>query len=76
MARPPIINDISTDLDDPPVFQKAPGKKYDPRIPRSFRKAIEEHYAHLAPLRLEGSAADHYAKALEHARAIGRKCSD
>lgn len=44
---PPRINDITTDVDDPPELEN--GK----RFPKSFKKIVERHYPDLKPLEIE-----------------------
>jgi uncharacterized protein (DUF1499 family) len=54
---PPRINDISTDLDDPPAYPAGkPG-----RYPDRFKPIVREHYSDLKPLRLERSADEVFA---------------
>lgn len=45
----PMINDVATDLDDPPAFSA--GQRGE--LPDSFRRAIRRHYPEIGPLRLE-----------------------
>jgi uncharacterized protein (DUF1499 family) len=45
----PLINDISSDVEDPPEFTD--GQRDE--LPERFRRAIRRHYPQLAPLELE-----------------------
>lgn len=43
----PAINDVSTNLDDPPTFSQS---KHAPTLPDSFKQACRKSYSHLKPL--------------------------
>lgn len=45
----PLINDVSSDVDDPPAFSR--GQRDE--LPDRFRRAIRRHYPELAPLALD-----------------------
>lgn len=45
----PMINDISSDVDDPPEFSE--GQRGE--LPDRFRRAIRRHYPELVPLELD-----------------------
>jgi uncharacterized protein (DUF1499 family) len=47
--RYPIINDVATDLDDPPTFRRASGI---PQLPEAFKASIRKAYPDLTTLRL------------------------
>lgn len=72
LAVPP-INDISTDLDNPPAFSHAQtlpangGRDFD--YPEDFKPQVEEAYADLAPLKLSEAPDAAYTRALEAAKA-------
>jgi uncharacterized protein (DUF1499 family) len=66
MRIPPPINDISTDLDDPPEL--ANGKLY----PERFKPVVRAHYPELIPLELEGTRARIFEAALNVARSTPR----
>lgn len=67
-SRHPAINDITTDLTNPPLFQEAqrlPGNEgRDLSFPGDSADAIREHYRDVAPLRLEQGSEQAYRKAL------------
>jgi uncharacterized protein (DUF1499 family) len=57
LTMPPRINDISTDLDDPPAYPRGkPG-----RYPERFKAIVREHYPALGPLRLSRSPDEVFA---------------
>jgi uncharacterized protein (DUF1499 family) len=62
MSMAPPINDISTDLDDPPEL--ANGKPY----PESFKSVVRRHYPDLAPLALGSDRVRVFERATEIAR--------
>ena len=47
---PPLINDVATDLDDPPSFTK---EQIGP-LPEDFKPIIREHYSDLKPATFAG----------------------
>lgn len=47
----PVINDVSTDLEDPPAFQKS---SHAASLPDGVKAACRKHYARLQPLRVPG----------------------
>lgn len=55
----PRINDIATDLDDPPDFPIGKPRAY----PRRFKAIVRQHYPDLAPLRLDRPAGEVFAAA-------------
>ena len=57
----PMINDISSDTEDPPEFSQ--GQRGE--LPQRFRRAIQQHYPKLAPLELAVSATRAHELALE-----------
>ena len=59
---PPRINDITTDVDDPPAIE---GRK---PLPERFKKIIREGYPDLKPLDLEEDQADVFRVGLELAQ--------
>jgi len=67
-TRYPAINDVSTDLTNPPRFQEAQhlpeNEGRDMAFPESFGEIIRSAYPDVAPLRLEQSAEQAYRKAL------------
>ena len=74
MDAPP-INDITTNLEDPPAFVHAPtlpenaGRDFAYR--EDFKETVRTAYPDLQPLRLEKPPADVFATALDRARAQG-----
>jgi uncharacterized protein (DUF1499 family) len=72
----PVINDISTDLDNPPAFVQAPtldaNKGRDMAYPEAFKEKVRSGYPNLGPLALDVPPAEAFAKALELARAHPR----
>ena len=73
--EPPPINDITTSLDDPPVFVHAPtipenaGRDFAYR--EDFKEVVRTAYPDLQPLRLAKPPAEVYAAARDRARAQG-----
>lgn len=71
----PPINDISTDLENPPSFAEAnvvadyAGR--DMGYPADFKTIVRAEYPTLAPLRLTGSPAQTFSKALATAESLG-----
>lgn len=71
----PPIHDISTDLDNVPVFDTVPGLRaasdnsleIDPKV----QAAQKAHYTSLAPLNLSGAPADNFDAALAAAENMG-----
>lgn len=59
----PSINDISTDLNDPPALSIAP------EYPSEFKEIARAHYGDLHSLVVQDSADQSFAVALDHARA-------
>ncbi len=62
----PPINDISTDLNDPPPLA---GRSSD--YPERLKATVAKHYAHLRPLSVSQSASDVLAAAAELVRSNG-----
>lgn len=75
----PPINDISTDLEDPPSFAEASvvsdssGRDAgrDMSYPAEFKPIVREGYPDLAPLHLSTSPAEAFAKAVASAESMG-----
>jgi uncharacterized protein (DUF1499 family) len=71
----PPINDITTDLVDPPAFADADRvpdyRGRDMSYPPEFVAVVREHYPDLAPLRLDEAPAEAYARALRAANGLG-----
>lgn len=71
----PPIHDISTDLDNPPIFEAVPGVRgandNSLALDEKVQAAQKAFYTELAPLSLSGSAADNFAKALAAAEGMG-----
>jgi uncharacterized protein (DUF1499 family) len=65
--RPP-FNDVTTDLDDPPRFQKSP--KPDEGYPQEWRALHRDTYGSLAPIELALEPGAAYARVVEVARAM------
>lgn len=59
MKLPPRINDISTDLENPPAIEGR-GK-----LPKRFKRIIRDKYPNVKPLELEAPAEDVFQAALE-----------
>lgn len=73
-AVPP-IHDISTDLDNPPLYAAVPGVRgpndNSLELNPKTQAAQKAFYTDLTPLSLTGSPADNFAKALAAAEAMG-----
>lgn len=71
----PPIHDISTDLDNPPVFEVVPGIRAandnSLALDEKVQAAQSAFYTDLAPLSLSGAPADNFAKALAAAEGMG-----
>ena len=71
----PPIHDISTDLDTPPVFTAVPATRAagdnSLDIDGDVQAQQKAFYTELAPLRLDGTPSDNFAKALAAAEAMG-----
>lgn len=71
----PAINDITTNLDDPPGFTQAPkaapNQGRDMSYPGDFVVIVRESYPDLAPLRVDQSTSDAYQTALSAAQRLG-----
>jgi uncharacterized protein (DUF1499 family) len=71
----PAINDITTDLDNPPQFQSPSivpdyvGR--DMRYPEEFKPIVRESYPDLAPLRVSTSPQATFNQAIEIAESLG-----
>jgi uncharacterized protein (DUF1499 family) len=74
-GKAPPINDITTDLQDPPGFvaaaKQAPNAGRDMSYPADFVTVVQESYPDLAPLRVDQSPDDSYRAALAAARQLG-----
>jgi len=72
LVKYPAINDISTDLEDPPAFTHAPNLRAnegrDMAFPQAFKSIIRERYPDLRPLNVDAEPDVAYAKALEVAK--------
>lgn len=71
----PPIHDISTDLDNPPIFVAVPAMRgandNSLALDEQVQAAQSAFYTELAPLSLSGAAADNFAKALAAAEGMG-----
>ena len=71
----PSINDITTDLDDPPGFEAAillpENRGRDMAYPEEFVSIVRDAYPDLDSIELHASADEAYAQALGAARALG-----
>ena len=68
----PRINDIATDLADPPAFASDPaGAGRDMSYPAGFAEQVKRGYPDLAPIRVSSDPARTLALAEETARALG-----
>ncbi len=68
----PPINDITTDLADPPSFAIDPsGRGRDMSYPADFVPQVKAAYPDLAPIRVSSAAADTLALAEQTARELG-----
>lgn len=75
-ARPgaglPRINDISTDLSDPPAFASDPaGEGRDMAYPADFVPQVKTAYPDLAPIRVSSDSMQTLTRAEETARSLG-----
>jgi uncharacterized protein (DUF1499 family) len=78
----PRINDITTDLADPPAFAGDPARADDPgaeardmAYPAAFVEQVRKAYPDLAPVRVSSDSARALAHAEETARALGWEVS-
>ena len=71
----PPIHDISTDLDNPPIFEAVPGVRAandnSLALDEKVQAAQKAFYTELGPLSLSGTPADNFARALAAAEAMG-----
>lgn len=67
--KPP-INDITTDLSDPPIFTAAAAER-DMSYPDEFVPIVAAAYPELAPIELAATPETAYSRALASARALG-----
>ena len=71
----PPIHDISTDLDNPPIFEAVVGVRAandnSLALDEKVQAAQKAFYTELAPLSLSGTPADNFARALAAAEAMG-----
>lgn len=71
----PPIHDISTDLENPPLFEAVPGVRAandnSLALDAKVQAAQKAHYTDLAPVSLGGAPSDNFAKALAAAEAMG-----
>ncbi len=71
----PSINDITTNLDDPPAFAAAPAGHHneglDMSYPSDWKPLVREAYPDLAPIRIAISPEEAYDVALGEAEALG-----
>ena len=71
----PSINDITTDLANPPAFADADlvadYRGRDMSYPSEFVEIVREHYADLVPLRVAAAPADAFLRSLQAAEALG-----
>lgn len=66
----PVINDVSTNLEDPPVFTRS---QHPAALPDHVKRACSKAYAHLQPLAVPGGdAAAVFAAARRAAAALPR----
>lgn len=71
----PPINDITTDLENPPAFTSSTvvpdyvGRNMN--YPEEFKSQVRESYPDLAPLRVAGSPEDVFAMAIDVAESMG-----
>lgn len=72
----PLINDVTTTPDDPPVFKAAAAlpqnRGRDMAYPPAFAAVQKKHYPALAPLILKESRAEAFQKVLRAARSMPR----
>jgi uncharacterized protein (DUF1499 family) len=75
LVKYPAINDIATDLDDPPEFRHAPtlpeNQGRDMAFPAANEAAIRKSYPDLQPLTVEKTPETVYEAALNRAKATG-----
>lgn len=73
--RVPRINDVSTDLEDPPAFVQArelpANRGRDFAYPERFKSKVREAYGDLAPVVRDGSKAALLEKAIASAKELG-----
>ena len=71
----PPINDITTDLTNPPAFAGADlvadYRGRDMSYPPEFVEIVSEHYPDLAPVRVSAAPADAFLRSLRAAEALG-----
>ena len=68
----PRINDITTDLADPPAFASDPaGMDRDMSYPAGFADEVKRGYPDLAPIRVSSDPASSLARSEETARGLG-----
>jgi uncharacterized protein (DUF1499 family) len=71
----PAINDITTDLEDPPQFAQASVvpdfEGRDMSYPQAFVEQVRSFYAEVQPVRLDQDAATAYQKAVATVQALG-----
>jgi hypothetical protein len=68
----PPINDITTDLDDPPVFDGDPsGRGRDMTYPADWKPLVRDAYPDLEPRRLDEPPAAAFASAIAAAEQLG-----
>ena len=71
----PAINDITTNVDDPPSFASADAvpdfAELDMSYPEDFAPVVRSFYGNLQPIRLEHDAASAYEKAVATAQSLG-----
>jgi uncharacterized protein (DUF1499 family) len=74
-AGKPPINDITTDLGDPPAFASAAAVpaygERDMSYPADFVPIVEQAYPDLSPIRLSAAPSEAYGRAIASARALG-----
>lgn len=74
-AQVPVIHDISTDLENPPVFVAVPATRAPSdnslAIDPAVQAAQKAHYTDIAPLFMAGTPQDNFAKALAAAEGMG-----
>ena len=56
-AKAPVINDVSTSVDDPPAYAGPAADLHPAALADALKASIRSGYAHLAPLSLPGDAA-------------------
>lgn len=70
----PMLNDVTTTREDPPVWRHAQdlpeNQGRDMAFPEEFAPLIDAHYPEIQPLRLDGDPAAAYQRALDTARAM------